>query len=87
MARLAHLEPLAAPAPADDGIPMPFQGAWAREGGHCTDGNVQMEGMLTVWTILYNVPSRYHWMLQFYLRAHGIAVRDIEAVAVAVRLS
>jgi len=28
----------------------------------------------TIWTIGYDVPSRYNWMLQFYLRAHGLAL-------------
>ena len=35
---------------------------------------VRVEGMLTVWTILYTIPSRYHWMLQYYLRKHRIAL-------------
>jgi glutamate-1-semialdehyde 2,1-aminomutase len=35
---------------------------------------VRVEGMLTVWTILYTVPSRYHWMLQYYLRKHRVAL-------------
>ncbi len=30
--------------------------------------------MGTVWTVEYTRPSRYHWMLQFYLRAHGLAL-------------
>ncbi len=28
----------------------------------------------TVWTVLYERPSRYNWMLQYYLRAAGIAL-------------
>jgi glutamate-1-semialdehyde 2,1-aminomutase len=28
----------------------------------------------TIWTVGYDVPSRYNWMLQFYLRAHGLAL-------------
>lgn len=35
---------------------------------------VRVEGMQTVWTILYTAPSRYHWMLQFYLRKHRVAL-------------
>ena len=40
------------------------------------DANIplRMESMLTVWTVLYDVPSRYNWMLQYYLRRHGIAL-------------
>jgi glutamate-1-semialdehyde 2,1-aminomutase len=35
---------------------------------------VQLAGLSTIWTVLYTRPSRYNWMLQFYLRAHGIAL-------------
>jgi len=35
---------------------------------------VRVANMSTVWTILYTTPSRYNWMLQFYLRHHGIAL-------------
>jgi glutamate-1-semialdehyde 2,1-aminomutase len=35
---------------------------------------VQLAGMVTVWTVSYTQPSRYNWMLQFYLRAHGLAL-------------
>jgi glutamate-1-semialdehyde 2,1-aminomutase len=28
----------------------------------------------SVWTFLYETPSRYHWMLQYYLRAEGLAL-------------
>ena len=35
---------------------------------------VRVANMSTVWTVLYNKPSRYNWMLQFYLRAHGLAL-------------
>jgi glutamate-1-semialdehyde 2,1-aminomutase len=34
---------------------------------------VRVANMSTVWTVLYTKPSRYNWMLQFYLRAHGLA--------------
>jgi glutamate-1-semialdehyde 2,1-aminomutase len=35
---------------------------------------VRAAGMQTVWTITYGVPSRYNWMLQYYLRAEGLAL-------------
>ena len=28
----------------------------------------------TIWTLCYTAPSRYNWMLQYYLRAHGLAL-------------
>jgi glutamate-1-semialdehyde 2,1-aminomutase len=35
---------------------------------------VQVANLSTVWTVLYTEPSRYNWMLQFYLRAEGLAL-------------
>jgi len=28
----------------------------------------------SVWTVIYRQPSRYNWMFQYYLRAHGLAL-------------
>lgn len=33
---------------------------------------VRAGALQTVWTICYTTPSRYHWMLQYYLRAQGL---------------
>jgi glutamate-1-semialdehyde 2,1-aminomutase len=35
---------------------------------------VQVAHLSTIWTVLYTQPGRYHWMLQFYLRLHGLAL-------------
>jgi glutamate-1-semialdehyde 2,1-aminomutase len=35
---------------------------------------VQVANMSTIWTVIYTAPSRYNWMLQFYLRAEGLAL-------------
>jgi glutamate-1-semialdehyde 2,1-aminomutase len=35
---------------------------------------VQVANMSTVWTVCYTQPSRYNWMLQYYLRAEGLAL-------------
>ncbi|WP_018410079.1 aminotransferase class III-fold pyridoxal phosphate-dependent enzyme [Methyloversatilis thermotolerans] len=35
---------------------------------------VQAANMSSVWTLFYTQPSRYNWMLQFYLRLHGLAL-------------
>lgn len=35
---------------------------------------VRVAHLSSIWTVLYQQPSRYHWMLQFYLRAHGLAL-------------
>ena len=33
-----------------------------------------MENLSTIWTVCYTRPSRYNWMLQYYLRAEGMAL-------------
>jgi glutamate-1-semialdehyde 2,1-aminomutase len=35
---------------------------------------VRVAQMSSVWTMTYTQPSRYNWMLQFYLRSHGLAL-------------
>ena len=35
---------------------------------------VRMANLSTIWTVMYDQPGRYHWMLQFYLRKHGLAL-------------
>ena len=35
---------------------------------------VQVANLSSVWTVSYTAPSRYNWMLQFYLRAEGLAL-------------
>jgi glutamate-1-semialdehyde 2,1-aminomutase len=35
---------------------------------------VRIANISSVWTVCYTTPSRYNWMLQYYLRAHGLAL-------------
>ena len=35
---------------------------------------VRVANMSSVWTVCYLQPSRYHWMLQYYLRAENLAL-------------
>lgn len=35
---------------------------------------VRVANLGTIWTVNYTQASRYHWMLQFYLRAEGLAL-------------
>jgi glutamate-1-semialdehyde 2,1-aminomutase len=35
---------------------------------------LQVAALSSIWTVFYTKPSRYNWMLQFYLRAAGIAL-------------
>ncbi len=36
--------------------------------------NVRVAALSTIWTVYYPQPSRYNWMLQYYLRAQGLAL-------------
>ena len=35
---------------------------------------VQVANLSSIWTVCYLKPSRYNWMLQYYLRAEGLAL-------------
>ena len=35
---------------------------------------VQVANLSSIWTVIYTKPSRYNWMLQYYLRAEGLAL-------------
>jgi glutamate-1-semialdehyde 2,1-aminomutase len=35
---------------------------------------IRVENLSSIWTICYTLPSRYNWMLQYYLRAEGLAL-------------
>jgi glutamate-1-semialdehyde 2,1-aminomutase len=35
---------------------------------------VRVANLSTIWTVSYTQPSRYNWMLQYYLRAAGLAL-------------
>jgi len=35
---------------------------------------VAVANMSSIWTVCYTQPSRYNWMLQYYLRAEGLAL-------------
>jgi glutamate-1-semialdehyde 2,1-aminomutase len=35
---------------------------------------VRVAGMETVWSVMFETPGRYNWMLQYYLREQGIAL-------------
>jgi glutamate-1-semialdehyde 2,1-aminomutase len=35
---------------------------------------VQVANLSSIWTVCYTEPSRYNWMLQYYLRAEGLAL-------------
>ena len=35
---------------------------------------VRVANISSIWTVDYTLPARYNWMLQFYLRLHGLAL-------------
>jgi glutamate-1-semialdehyde 2,1-aminomutase len=35
---------------------------------------VELANLSSIWTVTYTRPSRYNWMLQYYLRAEGLAL-------------
>jgi glutamate-1-semialdehyde 2,1-aminomutase len=35
---------------------------------------VKVANMSSIWTVCYTAPSRYNWMLQYYLRMQGVAL-------------
>jgi glutamate-1-semialdehyde 2,1-aminomutase len=35
---------------------------------------VQVSNLSSIWMVEYTIPSRYNWMLQYYLRAEGLAL-------------
>ena len=35
---------------------------------------VRVANLTSIWTVLYTRPARYNWLLQFYLREHGLAL-------------
>jgi glutamate-1-semialdehyde 2,1-aminomutase len=35
---------------------------------------VRVANLSSIWSVFYTIPSRYHWMLQYYLRAEGLAL-------------
>jgi len=35
---------------------------------------VRIVNMVSIWTILFDLPSRYNWMFQYYLRSQGLAI-------------
>ncbi|WP_216856083.1 aminotransferase class III-fold pyridoxal phosphate-dependent enzyme [Acidisphaera sp. S103] len=41
---------------------------------HAANLPVRVENLSSIWTICYTRPSRYNWMLQYYLRIEGLAL-------------
>lgn len=48
---------------------------------------VQVANMSSIWTVSYTEPSRYNWMLQYYLRAQGLALSWIGTARIIFSLN
>ena len=59
-----------------DGLDARWDGHAARFNAALADAGVpvRVAHLSSIWTVLYQTPSRYNWMLQFYLRAEGLAL-------------
>ncbi|WP_456716831.1 aminotransferase class III-fold pyridoxal phosphate-dependent enzyme [Bradyrhizobium sp. USDA 4353] len=59
-----------------DGLDDTWNGRAAQLNAELTskDLPVRVSNMQSIWLVEYTVPSRYNWMLQYYLRAEGLAL-------------
>jgi glutamate-1-semialdehyde 2,1-aminomutase len=59
-----------------EGLDATWEGRATRLNGMlaAADVPVRVSAMSTVWAVGYTQASRYHWMLQYYLRAQGLAL-------------
>ncbi|NPU66009.1 aminotransferase class III-fold pyridoxal phosphate-dependent enzyme [Bradyrhizobium sp. 83012] len=59
-----------------DGLDDSWNGRAAQLNAELTakDLPVRVSNMQSIWLVEYTVPSRYNWMLQYYLRAEGLAL-------------
>jgi len=77
-AMAAFLERLQAPEVAAiyDGLDARWDARAARLNSLLAGASVpvRVANLSSIWTVLYTQPGRYHWMLQFYLRAQGLAL-------------
>ena len=66
--------------PAIRGLYTDLDARWNERAGHLNQLltaaglPVRVANLSSVWTVCYTVPSRYNWMLQYYLRAEGLAL-------------
>jgi glutamate-1-semialdehyde 2,1-aminomutase len=68
------LERLPGLAPLYEGLDERWNARAASLNEQLKDLPVRVANLSTIWTVLYTRPSRYNWMLQYYLRAEGLAL-------------
>ncbi len=59
-----------------DGLDATWNGRTQKLNKMMTDAKlpVQFANFSSIWTVKYTTPSRYNWMLQYYLRAEGLSL-------------
>jgi glutamate-1-semialdehyde 2,1-aminomutase len=59
-----------------DGLDETWNGRVTRLNQMMSDAGlpVRFANLSSIWTVKYTTPSRYNWMLQYYLRAEGLAL-------------
>jgi glutamate-1-semialdehyde 2,1-aminomutase len=59
-----------------DGLDTTWNGRAQKLNQMMTDANlpVRFANFSSIWTVKYTTPSRYNWMLQYYLRAEGLSL-------------
>ncbi len=59
-----------------DGLDATWNGRAQKLNQMMTDAKlpVQFANFSSIWTVKYTTPSRYNWMLQYYLRAEGLSL-------------
>lgn len=59
-----------------DGLDARWNARAARLNAHLDEAGLPLRvaNLSTIWTVTYTRPSRYNWMLQYYLRAEGLAL-------------
>ena len=59
-----------------DGLDELWNGRARRLNGRLDEAGlpVRVANLSSIWTVCYTRPSRYNWMLQYYLRAEGLAL-------------
>lgn len=48
---------------------------------------VRIENLSSIWTVLYTQPCRYNWLLQYYLRLHGLMLSWIGSGRIIMSLN
>src|ERR1700752_2014736 len=48
---------------------------------------VKVANLSSIWTVCYTRPARYNWMLQYYLRAEGLALSWVGTGRLIFRLN